>query len=235
MSKAKRMLIRKFWDRVAAAPLRFFMRNCIVNPWIRMNYAVTLDVEPAVYTVTNGALVIANHVSLVDGPLILNAAWPFARLRPTAAYKEMTNPVQLWPMRIFGTTALGAPAGSTAEVRKMRAERAHEILDKLVDTGWGVLIFPEGKIGDGIQVRIRPENRAVYELLHENPSVPVISVRIAGLERSRCGGNVFPRIQLWQRLPVHLTVRLFRNVDTAAGVTDLNARMEKHFNTGENL
>jgi len=56
--------------------MRSFVRNFIAYPLVRMNYQVTITGNDAALSCTDGAIVVANHVSRLDAVLLMSEAWP---------------------------------------------------------------------------------------------------------------------------------------------------------------
>ena len=80
-------IAKKVADRTLGVPMRSFV-HFLVNPLIRLNYKVTIIGDEHALGCTDGAIVISNHVSYMDGPFLMNEAWPFARIWATAWWKE---------------------------------------------------------------------------------------------------------------------------------------------------
>ena len=71
-------------DSTLGALYRSFLRNFVFHPYFTLRYKVTVVGEDIAMRYTEGgALILPNHNSEDDGPLLLSLAWPHARLRPT--------------------------------------------------------------------------------------------------------------------------------------------------------
>lgn len=209
--------------------LRWFLRNVFVQPFIWLNYKVTIRGGAEALSATNGAIIVANHISRIDGPFIVSVAWPYARIRPTAWHAEYTHFLQ-WPvMKLFGTVCLGSPKQLPEGERRRRKEKAIDIMKKILDAGRYLLIFAEGGISDGTRVTIKPHLSGVYELIAAHKDTPVLFVRISGLEYSAFGKRSVSR-SFFRRLPVSVAITRVDNVSLEGGPPGLNARMEQFYN-----
>jgi 1-acyl-sn-glycerol-3-phosphate acyltransferase len=232
-------------DRTLGALARSAFRNFIAQPLFALNYRVDIVGGDEALSCTNGSIVVANHVSFLDGPFLMSNAWPHARIRATAWHAEYTDWTQWWLMKLFGVICLGSPTNPPArwhphdpnrpalwlEERKRRKEKAASIMSKVLDAGHHLLVFCEGRIGDGHNVAIPPHLSGVHDLIQDHPDKPVLLVKIAGLERSLFGKQR-PRAPLLHRLAVTITIKRADNVSLAGGPAGLNAGLERYFNDG---
>lgn len=235
-------------DRTLGAVARSAIRNIVAHPLITLNYRVEIVGGEEALGCTDGSLVVANHVSFLDGPFLMSSAWPYARIRVTAWHAEYTDWKQWWLMQLFGAICLGSPRNPPArwkrndpsrvelwaEERKRRKARSQEIMNKVLAANHHLLLFCEGAIGDGGAVTIPPHLSGVHDLIEEHPDKPVLLVRIEGLERSLFG-KAHPRAPLLQRLPVKVSIKRVDNVSLDGGPAGLNARLESYFNHGTPL
>ena len=232
-------------DRTAGALARAFIAGVVARPLIAANYKVDIVGGDDALSCTDGALVVANHVSFLDGPFLMSAAWPYARIRATAWHAEYNDWKQWWIMKLFGVICLGssrhAPKGWRAnepareqlwlEERARRKAQSQEIMSKVLQAGHHLLVFCEGSIGDGGGVTIPSHLSGVHDLIGQHPDKPVLLVKIDGLERSRLGKKR-PAAPLLRRLPVRLTLERVDRVSLEGGPPGLNARLEGYFNRG---
>lgn len=210
---------------------RAAIRHLVVHPFIRLNYDVSIDGIDDALSCTDGAIIVANHISRLDGPFIVSTGWPYARIRPTAWHAEYTHWLQ-WPMmKLFGAVALGSPKHLPEDVRKKRTANAKAIMKKLLAAGRHLLIFAEGGITDGERTTIMPHLSGVHDLVEAFPLAPVLLVRLTGLEHSVFGISRV-RAPFFSRLPVHVTIKRVDNVSLEGGPSGLNKRLEAYFNDG---
>ena len=242
--KGAKPLIRSV-DRTLGAIARAGVATLIARPFVALNYKVEIIGGEDALSCTDGALVVANHVSFLDGPFLMSAAWPYARIRPTAWHAEYNDPAQWWLMKLFSVVCLGSPRQPPrgwhkddpdreqlwTEERARRKSQSQEIMSKILDAGRHLLVFCEGSIGDGSGVQIPSHLSGVYDLIREHPDKPVLLVKIEGLERSRFGKKR-PAAQLVQRFPVRVTLKRVDNVSLDGGPAGLNSRLEAYFNQG---
>ena len=232
-------------DRTLGAFARAAVADVIARPFILANYKVEIVGGEEALSCTTGSLVVANHVSFLDGPFLMSTAWPYARIRPTAWHAEYSDWKQRWIMKLFGVICLGSPRQPPkgwnhadpnreqlwAEERARRKTRSQEIMNKVLAAGRHLLVFCEGSIGDGNAVAIPPHLTGVHDLIQRNPGKPVLLVKIEGLERSRFGKKR-PPAPLFRRLCVRVTLRRVDRVSLEGGPPGLNARLESYFNRG---
>lgn len=225
--------LKKGIDWTIGALLRAFVRNCFVHPLILLNYKLTVEGEEELRAMEGGAIIVANHISRIDGPFIVSVLWPFARIRPTAWHAEYTHPAQ-WPvMKLFGAVCLGSPKHLPEEERLRRKIEAKRIMKRILDAGHSLLIFAEGGISDGARAVIPAHYSGVHDLIAAHPEKPVLFVRLNGLEFSAFGKRrgMVP-FRLFRRLHIHVSIKRFDNVSLKGGPKGLNARMERFFNDG---
>jgi 1-acyl-sn-glycerol-3-phosphate acyltransferase len=147
--------------------------------WILINLFYRIEVEDAGNVPEEGpAVLVANHVSFMD-PLIVNAS---VRRPPRFVmyYKIFNIPV----LRFIFRTAKAIPIAGRKEDEALM-ERAFAEVDKTLDEGGLVCIFPEGGITrDG---EIAPFRPGIERILATRP-VPVVPIALRGL-----WGSVFSR------------------------------------------
>jgi 1-acyl-sn-glycerol-3-phosphate acyltransferase len=235
-------------DRTLGALARSIIRNVLARPLLTLNYKVEIVGGEEALSCTEGSLVVSNHVSFLDGPFLISEAWPYARIRVTAWHAEYSDWKQWWLMELFSAISLGSPKDPPAgwmrgaanrdvlwaEERQRRKTASQEIMSKVLSAGHHLLLFCEGRIGDGRSVTIPSHLSGVHDLIAEWPDKPVLLVKIEGLERSLFGKQR-PRAPLLQRLPVRITLKRVDNVSLEGGPPGLNARLEAYYNEGTPL
>jgi 1-acyl-sn-glycerol-3-phosphate acyltransferase len=211
--------LRKSLDLIVGAPLRHVAYHA-VKAVMHRKYVFEIDIEPRIYMLKQGAIVAAKHAHRDDGPLLIVLAWPWARLRPLVYHKEYSHWMQ-WP---FMVTAGAVPGGDGTTHRGMKPA---EIISTLLDHGWGVLIFPGGRIvHDGV-TDVPPRAATVFNALKDNPGKPLVMVTTHGLGRDEpqrrdpATGKPIVRIVARQFAP-----------DLSCGPEAFNRRMAAHLNSG---
>jgi len=152
---------------------------------------------------TGPAVLVCNHVSLVDG-LVISAACP-RPVRFVMNQQIFNIPVLNFIFRT-GRAIPIAPANENPEMLK----RAYDEIAKALEEGGLVGIFPEGKITqDGA---LHPFRGGVKRIVERTP-VPVVPLALRGLWGSffsRLGG---PAMTYWSRIPR----RIFSRISLVAG------------------
>jgi len=161
--------------------LRWLVRNFIFQPLGGFRVEGLENVPP-----TGPLIVAANHVSFADPPAVA-CAMP----RPVRfmAHAGLFRPPLFGPL----IRRLGAFPVHRGEADKAAIRRALELLDE----GWALLIFPEGRRGDG--KRLEEANRGV-ELLARRSGAKILPVGIIGTLRWLPKGAKIPH-------PTRITVR----------------------------
>lgn len=221
-------LIKKSVDGTLGTLLRAFVRYCLVHPLILINYRVTINGAKDAESCTNGAIIAATHASFMDGPFLTSVAWVLARIRSVVWHAEYSHPFQYPIMKLFGAISVGSPKHLPKEERLRRKEKAKEIMDKVLDAGRSLLIFPEGGIGDGDSVTIAPHLSGLHDLILAHPDKPLLLLRLDGFQYSIFGKR--PLYRWFTRLPISITIERFDNVSLEGGPAGLNARLERYFN-----
>jgi 1-acyl-sn-glycerol-3-phosphate acyltransferase len=212
-------LLRKAFDVVLGAPLRFGAYYA-AKAAMQRKYVFELDVEPRIYALHQGAIVAAKHAHRDDGPLLIVLSWPWARLRPLVYHKEYHHPLQ-WPFMI----TVGAVPGGDGTLH--RGKKPGEIISDLLQAGWGILIFPGGRISHDGVTEVPPRAATVFNALSDNPNKPLVMVTTHGLGRdepARLDPVSGKRI-------VRIVARLYQP-DLSCGLERFNAQMASHLNTG---
>lgn len=181
-----------------------------------------------------GSVVLATHVTRLDGPLVASTLYPTRRLLPAVHYTEYYHPAQFLVLAPSGCIPLSSPKSWPAERRAERKEWARDKLNATIRAGKSVLLFPGGQAKRQAREIIQPHFSGAYDLLRDNPNCPVVLLRIQGL--SKYDKPIYDRF--WSFLGIkkgrrHVTItieRLDKPLDTSISLEDFNADLEERFN-----
>jgi 1-acyl-sn-glycerol-3-phosphate acyltransferase len=174
-------------------------------------------------------ILVANHTSHIDTPVIL-AALP-RRLRKRTAVAAAAdyfyrNKVVAWLVSlIFNTVPMDRKGGGLGK-------QATDHLDRLLDQGWNLLVYPEGTRRGGGAGRVR-RGAAVLANRHK---LPVVPIRVSGTRAVMLPGRVWPKrlhgkvISKRHRVQVSFGEPI-KPVEDAGAVID---RVQRFFEQGDN-
>src|SRR5690242_9913290 len=174
-------------------------RSSLVRLWRELFLGLILEPALDFYThrraigredlagVKGPVILVANHRSHIDTPVIL-AALPRRLRRRTvvgaaADYFYKNKLVALVVSFIFNTVPLDRKGGGMDK-------RATDHVDKLLDKGWSLLLYPEGtrsRTGDPGRVR---RGAAV---LAERHNLPIVPIRVSGTRDAMPPGRFWPK------------------------------------------
>jgi 1-acyl-sn-glycerol-3-phosphate acyltransferase len=174
-------------------------RSSLVRLWRELFLGLILEPALDFYTnrraigredlagVKGPVILVANHRSHIDTPVIL-AALPRRLRRRTvvgaaADYFYKNKLVALVVSFIFNTVPLDRKGGGMDK-------RATNHVDKLLDKGWSLLLYPEGtrsRTGDPGRVR---RGAAV---LAERHNLPIVPIRVSGTRDAMPPGRFWPK------------------------------------------
>jgi 1-acyl-sn-glycerol-3-phosphate acyltransferase len=131
-------------------------------------------------------ILVANHASHMDTPVILSALPRRLRKRTVVAAAAdyfYRNRLVAWLVSVtFNTTPIDRGEGGLS--------KSGSHLDRLLDQGWNLLLFPEGtRTRSGAQGRIR-RGAAVLASAHHLAIVPI---RVTGTREAMPPGRIWPR------------------------------------------
>lgn len=183
-----------------------------------------------------GGLVLATHVSRLDGPLIASQLYPVRRLRAAVHYDEFYNPLQYLPMKLSDSIPVSSPKSWPAEKRAARKVWALDALTGVIKADNFVLLFPGGQAKRQPREIIQPHFSGAYDVLRAVPESPVVLARIHGL--SKFDHSI--RDLFWSFLGIkngrrHISVSLEvieGGLDTSAGLEAFNRDLEERLNAG---
>ncbi len=132
-------------------------------------------------------ILVANHRSHMDTPVIL-AALPRRIRRRTAVaaatdYFYRNRAIAAMVSLLFGTVPMDRRGGGLDE-------RASGHLDKLLDRGWNLLVYPEGTRGRANPGAIRVRKGAA--VLAARHRMPIVPIRVTGTREAMPPGHFWP-------------------------------------------
>lgn len=151
---------------------------------VRSYYALTVNAGISGKQILQeqpGSLIVATHVSRHDGPFVASMLYSTTRVRPTVHYNEYYNWMQFLPMWVVGAIPMSSPKSWPEEKRRANKSRTMTIIQKLLNRGRAVLIFPAGGIRRQPEEVIKPHLSGVYDILKARPETPVLLLRLGGL------------------------------------------------------
>lgn len=224
-----RKAVKKVADKTLGYPMRSMLRTLVVNPIIQSQFNVTIHGSEHALTCKDGALAIADHISRLDGPFLMNEAWPFARVWATAWYKEYDKlRVLMW---LFAVVRLGSPSTLPPEERQRLKDEFMAIMNRIIRAGRHLLIFAQGGIRKGWKVEVNPKLTGVHDLIRDNPDKPILMTRLSGLDHwKRFSWKAI--FSPSHRIPVNIWIERFDRVSIAGGPAVLNKAIEDYFNYG---
>jgi 1-acyl-sn-glycerol-3-phosphate acyltransferase len=161
--------------------LRFVLRP-LMNLYTRRR-ATGRDV---LWKINGPVILVANHTSHIDTPVILAALPRRFRKRTAVAaaadYFYRNKVVASLVSLIFNTVPMDRKGGGLGN-------QATDHLDRLLDEGWNLLVYPEGTRRGGRAGRVR-RGAAVLANRHK---LPVVPIRVSGTRAVMPPGRLWPR------------------------------------------
>ncbi len=156
----------------------------LVRPYYDLFYNVSCSNKEQLQDLT-GAIILANHVSRNDPPLIMTSLYTVTRIRPTAYYLEYEHWLQKYPMMLFGTIPMSSPKDWTPERREAQKLITLDIMKRVLQNDNSILIFPAGSIRKGEKEEIPPYLTGAYDMVEALPDHPVVLLKVDGLGKSQ--------------------------------------------------
>lgn len=172
------------WTRPAIAARALVQRALLFRLIERCCRPLRVEPTEALLRVPCPALLIANHTSHLDAPLVLRALpEPWRRRTAVAAARDY----------FFRNGWLGAFAslaiGAFPLAREGPILPSLEACGRLIDRGWSVLVFPEGtRSADGRLQSFKPGIGLLARELH----VPIVPIAIVGAHSVLPKGSQWP-------------------------------------------
>lgn len=151
---------------------------------------------------TGGIVVVANHMHLVDPPLV-SASCP-RRLHPMGKYELFQTPVVGWALWAYGAFPVRRFA---ADMGALRAARG------ILRSGSAVLMFPEGTRSKDARLHPGLPGAAMVAMLS---GVPVVPVAVSGTEAIRVPGTLFDALR-GRKLTIRVEFGPPLRLETGAG------------------
>jgi 1-acyl-sn-glycerol-3-phosphate acyltransferase len=217
------------WAR--SFPARWIRENFmrfILNPTMDFYAARRSDGFEKLAALDEPVILVANHASHMDTPVILSALPRKLRKHTAVAaaadYFYKSKMIASLVSLFFNTVPLDRKGGS--------GTKSGSHLDKLLNDGWSLLLYPEGtrKHGDGLG-RIR-RGAAVLATEH---NLPIVPIRVDGTAEAMPPGQFWPkrlRGRLFSRrhkIHVSFGEPIPPQVDAAAMIE----RVQSFFDSGE--
>jgi 1-acyl-sn-glycerol-3-phosphate acyltransferase len=161
--------------------------NLVLNPVMDYYAARRATGKERLEHVKGPVILVANHASHLDTPVILSALPRKLRKRTVVAaaadYFYRNRVVASLVSLIFNTVPI-----ERRRAGGMSKNGSH--LDKLLDQGWSVLLYPEGtRSRDGVPGQLR-RGAAVLAAAHHLTIVPI---RVTGTAEAMPPGRLWPR------------------------------------------
>jgi len=175
------------WAR--SAPARWVRENFmrfVLNPVMDYYAARRSDGYEKIAALDEPVILVANHASHMDTPVILSALPRKLRKHTAVAaaadYFYKNKIIASIVSLIFNTVPLDRKGGGLT--------KGGSHLDKLLNDGWNLLLYPEGtrKHGDGVG-RIR---RGAAVLASEH-NLPIVPIRVSGTAEAMPPGQAWPK------------------------------------------
>jgi 1-acyl-sn-glycerol-3-phosphate acyltransferase len=216
------------WAR--SAPARFvrerFMQF-VLNPVMDYYAARQATGKEKLSALKGPVILVANHASHMDTPVILSALPRKLRKRTAVAaaadYFYRNKLTASLVSLIFNTVPIERRKGSNGSVTKSTSH-----LDTLLDDGWNLLLFPEGtRSRGGTPGRIR-RGAAVLAAAH---NLAIIPIKVTGTADAMPPGRIWPK-RLRGRLFSHrhrITVSFGEPIQPGGDTNALIERVQSFF------
>ena len=219
------------WARsVPAQWLRERFMQFVMNPILEHYAARRATGFERLQHLTGPVILVANHASHMDTPIILSALPRRLRKRTAVAAAAdyfYRNRITAWlASLLFNTVPVDRKGGGGG------TSRGTSHLDKLLEDGWSLLLYPEGsrKHGNG---RGRVRRGAAVLASHHNLSI--VPIRVTGTAAAMPPGAIWPKrlrgrlFSRRHRVEVSFGEPIPPQADTAA----LIERVQSFFEAGE--
>jgi 1-acyl-sn-glycerol-3-phosphate acyltransferase len=218
------------WAR--SAPARFVRERCmqfVLNPVMDYYAARQATGKEKLSALKGPVILVANHASHMDTPVILSALPRKLRKRTAVAaaadYFYRNKLTASLVSLIFNTVPIERRKGLESSVTKSTSH-----LDTLLDDGWNLLLFPEGtRSRGGATGRIR-RGAAVLAAAH---NLAIIPIKVTGTADAMPPGRIWPK-RLRGRLFSHrhrITVSFGEPIQPGGDTNALIERLQTFFDS----
>lgn len=216
------------WAR--SRPARWVRENFmrfVLNPILDHYAARRATGSEALSRLQEPVILVANHASHMDTPVILSAL-P-RKLRKQTAVAAAAD--YFYRNRVIAS--LVALAFNTVPIdRKGSGGKSMAHLDHLLDDGWSLLLYPEGtrKHGSGLG-RVR-RGAAVLAAQH---NLPIVPIRVTGTAQAMPPGSIWPK-RIRSRLGARrhrIEVSFGEPILPIGDPAELIAKVQAFFDSGE--
>jgi 1-acyl-sn-glycerol-3-phosphate acyltransferase len=172
-------------SRIAGLAREYFMRF-ILNPAMDFYTRRRATGRDKIAALKGPVILVANHASHIDTPVILSALPRRLRKKTVVAAAAdyfYRNRIVAWTVSmLFNTTPIDRDGGGFPK------NGSH--LDGLLDDGWNLLLYPEGtRSRNGVPGRIR-RGAAV---LAANHGLKIVPIRVTGTREAMPPGKIWPK------------------------------------------
>jgi 1-acyl-sn-glycerol-3-phosphate acyltransferase len=218
------------WARTWIAGLaRENVMRFVLNPLMDYYSRRRADGREKIAALKGPVILVANHASHLDTPVILSALPRKLRKRTVVAaaadYFYRNKVVASLVSLVFNTTPIDRQGGGIAKNGKH--------LDKLLDQGWNLLLYPEGtRSRSGVPGRIR-RGAAVLAATHDLNIVPI---RVTGTREAMPPGRIWPKRLAGKAMSRRhrITVSFGEPIKPSHDTAQLIASVEKFFEEASN-
>jgi 1-acyl-sn-glycerol-3-phosphate acyltransferase len=215
-------------SRVAGLARENFMRF-ILNPAMDFYTRRRATGYEKIAALKGPVILVANHASHMDTPVILSALPRKLRKKTVVAaaadYFYRKRSIAWIVSLLFNTTPIDRDGGGLSK------DGSH--LDNLLDQGWNLLLYPEGtRSRSGVPGRIR-RGAAV---LAANHHLKIVPIRVTGTREAMPPGRIWPK--RLRAVPVsrrhRITVSFGEPISSDGDAGQLIERVQAFFESGGN-
>lgn len=204
-------------------PIRWFRRvtlTGLVFPLLRIGYSLEIEGRERVRLIDEPCLIVSNHNMHLDQSMLLRAL-PHG-FRQRVAIAAASSDIYGNRVRGFFASLIGNAFPFSKQGSGIR--ESLEYVTKMLDDGWNVLFFPEGRLT--VIGPMRPFKSGIG-LLARDTGVPVLPMRIDVLRPGFYEGRWFPNPRARVRVTIGEPVRVPPGIDHDAAAALLETAVRK--------